>query len=185
MSIANKHIPNQIVAIRPNDVPWYNSRLRKLKRIRDRSYSYAKRHSNSRTWETYRANRNTYNCELRAAEDEYYNIWAHKLLPDNKMAPEKWWQTVKSFLGKNSDNDIPLIDDGEKVSYSNNDKAEAFNKFFLKYATLETSERWSNGCSSLTQHLGLISSGHAAFCPSKTESVLVSSRNGRVQPTPL
>ena len=107
MSIANKHIPNQIVTIRPNDVPWYNSRLRKLKRIRDRSYSYAKRHSNSRSWETYRANRNKYNYELRAAEDEYYNTLAHKLLPDNKMAHKKWWQTVKSFLGKYSDNDTP------------------------------------------------------------------------------
>ena len=70
------------------------------------------RQSNSTTWETYRANRNKYNYELHTAEDDYYNTLAHKLLSDNKMAPKKWWQTVKSYLGKNSDNNIPPIDDG-------------------------------------------------------------------------
>ena len=55
------------------------------------------------------------------------------------MAPKKWWQTVKSFLGKNSDNDIPPIDDGEKVNFTNNDKADAFNNFFSKNATLDSS----------------------------------------------
>ena len=39
----------------------------------------------------------------------------------------------------NSDNDIPPIDDGEKVNFSNNDKADGFNNLFLKNATLDSS----------------------------------------------
>ena len=39
-----------------------------------------------------------------------------------------------------SDNDTPPpIGDGEKVNFSNNDEAEAFNNFFLKSASLDSS----------------------------------------------
>ena len=72
------------------------------------------------------------------------------------MAPKKWWQTVKSFLGKNYDNDIlgknydndnlppppppppPPYWRWEKGQCSNNDKAEALNNLFLKNATLDS-----------------------------------------------
>ena len=60
-----------------------------------------------------------------------------KLKDGTKTAPKSLWQTVKYFLGRNSDSNIPPIDNGNKISYSNLDKAESFNNFFLSDATLD------------------------------------------------
>ena len=131
LNIAKRCIPHKIVTIRPNDVPWYNSQLRKLKWIRERSLSIAKKHNTSRSWEIVRQHRNLYLNSLHAAEEDYYNNMALKLKKDNQTSPKTWWHTVKYFLGKNSDQELPPIDDGNKSDFSCKEKAEAFNNFFL------------------------------------------------------
>ena len=62
---------------------------------------------------------------------------ADKLKDGTKTSPKSWWQTVKYFLDRNSDSNIPPIDNGNKISYSNLEKAESFNNFFLSNATLD------------------------------------------------
>ena len=130
-NIAKRCIPNKI---RPNDVPWYNSQLRKLKWIRDRSHSIAKKHNTSGSWEIFRQHQNQYLNSLHAAEEDYYNM-TFQLKKDNQ-SPKTWWHTVKYFLGKNSDQELPPIDDGDKINFSCEEKAEAFNNFFLSNAAL-------------------------------------------------
>ena len=44
------------------------------------------------------------------------------------------WKTVKHFLGKNKESDLPPIEGGTSIHYSNDEKAEAFNNFFLNNA---------------------------------------------------
>lgn len=138
LEIANKCIPNKVVTIRPNDVPWYNSHLRRLRKLRDRSHTAAKKKNTNRLWEIYRQQRNKYNNELHHAEEAYYNSMA-ETLSCSDTPPKTWWRTVKHFLGKNSDSDLPPIDDGETIHYSNREKAEAFNKFFVSNTTLNCS----------------------------------------------
>ena len=87
LNIAKWCIPNKIVTIRPNDVPWYNSQLREPKRIRDRSHSIAKKHNTSRLREIFRQHRNHYLNSLHAAEDDYYNNMAFTLMKDNQTSP--------------------------------------------------------------------------------------------------
>ena len=112
-----------MVVIRPNDVPWYNKHLRGLKKKKDRSHSYAKKHNNSSSWATYRINRNNYVNELHAAEEEYYRNMASKLCQGSQTLHKTWWQTVKLFLGRNSDSEFPPIDDGIEPNFTNIDKA--------------------------------------------------------------
>ena len=137
LEIASRCIPNKMVVIRPNDVPWYNKHLRGLKKKKDRSHSYAKKHNNSSSWATYRFNRNNYVNELHAAEEEYYRNMASKLCQGSQTSHKTWWQTVKLFLGRNSDSEFPPIDDGIKTNFTNIDKANAFNNFFLNNASLD------------------------------------------------
>ena len=137
LEIASRCIPNKMVVFRPNDVPWYNKHLRGLKKKKDRSHSYAKKHNNSSSWATYRLNMNNYVNGLHAAEEEYYRNMASKLCQGSQTSYKTWWQTVKLFLGRNSDIEFPPIDDGIKTNFTNIDKANAFNNFFLNNASLD------------------------------------------------
>ena len=128
-NIAKRCIPNKIVIIRPNDVPWYNSQLRKFKWIRDRSHSIAKKHNTSCSWEIFRQHQNQYLNSL------HYNM-TFKLKKDNQTSHKTWWHTVKYFPGKNSDQELPPIDDGDEINFSCEEKTEAFNNFFLINAAL-------------------------------------------------
>ena len=54
-----------------------------------------------------------------------------------KRHQKSWWQTVEYFWGRNSDSNIPPIDNSNKISNSNLEKAESFNNLFLSNATLD------------------------------------------------
>ena len=88
LKIAETSIPNKTATIRPNDVPWYNSHLRKFKKINDRSHSYARKHNTRESWLTYRQNRNKYVNELKGAEEDYYQSMADKLKDGTKTSPK-------------------------------------------------------------------------------------------------
>ena len=61
LSIAKQYIPNRHITVRPNDCPWYNTYLRKLKRKLDRIHVRAKRSNAADIWSLYREKRNEYN----------------------------------------------------------------------------------------------------------------------------
>ena len=54
LDIANKHIPNRKILVRPNDSPWYSSKLRLMKRKMLRLFHSFKRANSAVNWEAYR-----------------------------------------------------------------------------------------------------------------------------------
>ena len=62
---------------------------------------------------------------------------ASKLCQGSQTSHKTWWQTVKLFLGRNSESEFPPIDDGIKTNFTNIDKANAFNNFFQNNASLD------------------------------------------------
>ena len=99
-------------------------------------YSSSKERLQYKTFsEIYRQHRNKYINELHNAEEAYYSSMADKL-SSSDTPPKTWWKTVKHFLGKNKEPDLPPIKDGTPIHYSNDEKAEAFNNFFLNNAFL-------------------------------------------------
>ena len=62
---------------------------------------------------------------------------ASKLCQGSQTSHKTWWQTVELFLGRNSDSEFPPIDDGIKTNFTNIDKANAFNNFFLNNSSLD------------------------------------------------
>ena len=59
-------------------------------------------------------------------------------LSSSDTPPKTWLKTVKHFLGKNKESALPPIEDGTSIHYSNDEKAEAFNNFFLNNAFLNS-----------------------------------------------
>ena len=62
---------------------------------------------------------------------------ADELKDGTKTSPKSWWQTVKYFLDKNSDSNIPPIVYGNKIRYRYLEKVESCNNFFLSNATVD------------------------------------------------
>ena len=117
MDTATRSIPNKIVEIRPWDLPWYNSRLRTLKRQVKRQYDKAKSlNFEPNAWAIFCRLRNSYQYELKLAEKAYND----KLRADlNNSSKQKkcWWRTVKYFLKRNQSSTIPsLLHEGNIIS---------------------------------------------------------------------
>ena len=54
LSFAHICIPNKIVTVRPNDKPWYDSKIRVASRKRDRLKNKASKSNNSNVWMKYK-----------------------------------------------------------------------------------------------------------------------------------
>ncbi len=77
--------------------------------------------------------------KIRHRKSEFLNELDRKASDPNVFRQKDWWRLVRAFLKKKSiDNDeIPPIDYNGKVYYSNKEKANIFNDFFIKQSTLE------------------------------------------------
>ncbi len=139
LDIAKKYIPNKTVTIRHNDLPWYNSSLRKLKRKTDRLYKLAKASKKTSDWDTYKPVRNEYSFKLKQAEKSYLDNLANSLSAENNLNPKRWWNIVKSFMNRTNSSTIPPLDYDSTIITDNVNKAEAFNDFFVKQSFLDES----------------------------------------------
>ena len=70
----------------------------------------------------------------------YRNKLASKLNEGVSSGPKSWWHIARQFMGKSKSNSIPAMQHGENVFVDNYTKAEEFNRSFLKFATIDTSE---------------------------------------------
>ena len=141
LNVARQNIPNRAITVRDGDAPWYNSRLRAQKRKVDRIHRKAKstRHlNNAHIWHYFRALRNQYISDLRAAEEDYFNR-QFDIVNKSKRKEKRWWKTVNHFLkgSQDSSNSHLLVDD--IVISDNQSKAAALNSFFLKQSRVDSS----------------------------------------------
>ena len=77
--------------------------------------------------------------KIRHRKSEFLKELDRKASDPNVFRQKDWWRLVRAFLKKKSiDNDeIPPIDYNGKVYYSNKEKANIFNDFFIKQSILE------------------------------------------------
>ena len=139
LQVAKDIIPNKTVVIRPDDKPWFTENLRRLRRVKERNHSKAKKCNTPQNWELYRTSRNTYINELNSAKDEFEKTKYVTLAEEGQRNSKKWWHILKAVLGQTNDASFPPLHiDGEIVT-EDKDKAAAFNKFFSSAAQLEDS----------------------------------------------
>ena len=139
LSIARNFIPNKIVTIRPSDSPWYDNRLRRLKRKLDKIHNKAKKSNNDpNIWSNYREVRNEYNRQIKNAEQDYNIKLASNLQKSKVISPKRWWNLAKTFLGQNNDSSYPPITENDVVHFDPGRKAQAFNNFFLSHSTINS-----------------------------------------------
>ena len=135
LKVAHEKIPNKVVTIRPNDSPWYTSDLRTLKRKMLRCFHKHKKSKMEKDWESYKNLRNEYQKGMDVAEQNYKHKLSASLLSERNT--KKWWQTVKWLMGRGGDTSYPSLQINGKSVTMNEDKAQAFNNFFLSHSNID------------------------------------------------
>jgi hypothetical protein len=138
LDVALTSIPNKLVTIRPSDPPWMHSNIRKLIRQRKRLHRRAKTTQNEYHWSKFRAKRNEVISSIRKAQKQYFNKLSAKI--QNVHSDSKsWWKLVKQLLNNNS----PQIEANQsltvngKLIYDDNEKANAFKKYFIAQTKID------------------------------------------------
>ena len=139
LNIARTYIPNKVVKIRTKDKPWFNNKLRKLLRQKNKMHKNAKYTNSVVDWEHFRECRNKYTEHLRSSEKNYKNLLANKLNINTNINPKGWWHLARQFMGKTKDSQIPPMTHGNNDLVDNLSKANAFNEAFLSFSNIDTS----------------------------------------------
>ena len=90
-------------------------------------------------WRKLRQFRNYVILKIRHRKSEFLKELDRKASDQNLFRPKDWWRLVQAFLKKKSidHHEIPPTDYNGKVYYSNKERANIFNDFFIKQSILE------------------------------------------------
>ena len=137
LNIAKLFVPNKIVTVRPNDKSWYNGYLRRLNRKKLRLYRIAKHDRSLPNWSNFKEIRAFYHSEIKRLKGAFESEKYKKLVTEKSTNPKKWWTVLKDVY-KNSeiDDSIPPLEIQNTIITNDTEKAQAFNKHFIKASTL-------------------------------------------------
>ena len=76
------------MVVRPNDSPWFNDYLRRLRRKKDRNFNKFKLNKNCRTWTKFKESRNLYINECHKAKETYNENKYKQLILEAKNNPK-------------------------------------------------------------------------------------------------
>ena len=142
MDIAKQCMPSKTVTIRPKDPPWLTNNIKLFMETRKKYHNTAKTTNSADDWKTFRQYRNFVTSEIRKSKSQYLNDLDDKASDPNTFGQKDWWKLVRSFLAKKGmDSDyIPPIPLNNVVYYSDKDKANIFNTFFIEQSSIENND---------------------------------------------
>ena len=124
--------------VRPKNLPWFNSSIRKLMRKRNRLYKKYKLNKTAERYEAFKKLRNDVTAHLRKSKKEYFESLACKFKPSS-LSSSDYWKTLKSFIKPSTNTSIPpIFHNGSYVS-DNDPKAKLLNKFFVSQTIIDDS----------------------------------------------
>ena len=102
----------------------------------------AKRSKLTEDWDRFRQFRNFVTLKKRERKNESLEKLDIKASDPTRFGQKDWWKLVKSFMEKKGIglDEIPSIDCNGQIFYSNKEKDEIFNDFFIKEATLNNED---------------------------------------------
>ena len=136
ISSASETIPNKIVTIRPNDIPWLNNNIRKLINTRKKLHKQAKQYNTDTAWAKFRQARNNVTREIRRSKHEHQNKLIEQINSTNTSA-KQWFKLAKRLTNNHNDTQIPTLLDNNIEANTNTDKAELLNSYFSKQSTVD------------------------------------------------
>ena len=140
LTCAKNTIPNKLVTIRPNDIPWLNNNIRKLMRKRNKLHKKAKIVNNEQSWKRFREIRNEVTKQLREAKTNYENNLIVKL-NSNTTNVKTWFKLAKQLSNKKQSQTIPTLSHNGKESSIDKEKAQILNDYFCSQSSLQNDNK--------------------------------------------
>ncbi|XP_045166981.2 uncharacterized protein LOC123530276 [Mercenaria mercenaria] len=128
LSAASESIPNKVVTIRPNNIPWLNTKLRKLIRKRNKIHKRAKKSNTVESWATFRQVRNEVTNQIHKAKLDYQNELIEKVNSSN-ISAKSWFKTAKQLTHKQTSKTIPTLYEGNMEASTDQGKVELLNQY--------------------------------------------------------
>ena len=137
--IIKECVPNKTITTRSTDPPWFKNDLKTMINKRNKLYKKAKRTNERNDWNNFHTLRNVIVNDIRKRKLEYYNELNDKVNGQVRFGQKEWWKIVKHFLNRKGidSSEIPPITVNGQTYYSNTDKAEVFNNFFINQGNLD------------------------------------------------
>jgi len=133
-------MPVKKVTIRTNDAPWVNEEIRLIISEKNIIHKKARRTNKEDDWANFRRFRNKVIDKIRQRKRDYIEEIDSKVSNKNNFYTKDWWKLVQSFLSKKGmqPNEIPSLESNGHIYYSNKEKADLFNNFFIRNLLLTT-----------------------------------------------
>ena len=133
-------IPNKTVTIRDNDNPWYDNKIRRESRKRDRLKRKASKTNNNSLWTKYRKCRNHVNNMIKEAKSRYFKRLEQIDFRYNYQ--KQFWKIINHFMkGKASYQIPPLIRETDtchtEFIYDDIENASLLNEYFTSISSFD------------------------------------------------
>ena len=135
LSLIDSCIPNKVVTIRPSDLPWITTAIKRQIRKRKRDYRKAKLTDEDRHWVKFRIIRNKVISMIHECKKSYNKSLSDKL-KSGSLSPKQWWTVLKTFISQNNFSCIPPLENDDVVNCEETDKANLLNNFFFRDQTV-------------------------------------------------
>jgi hypothetical protein len=136
----NKHAPTKVKYIKPYQVPYMNSKLRKAINVKNMLFRKHIKCPNDNTWEEYKRHRNYVTSLKKTSLRNYFEINC-KQGGKNKF----FWEIIKPYFSNKTymSSKINLLENGCLVT-DTGDVCEIFNDFFVNIVSADTSSNISH-----------------------------------------
>ena len=135
-------IPSKTITVRPDDKPWFDSKIRKFCRLRDRLKANALKTGKQNDWDKYKKSRNKVNNLKKYAKEHFFNNLELTLNDLQSNDKRTFWKVIKHFVKGDTSTSIPPLSD---LTNTNNfhittqNKAECLNDYFASISSVDDS----------------------------------------------
>ena len=138
MELTGKCIPSKTVTVRPLDLPWINSNIRRLMRKRNRLFRKYKKDKSIENYDNFKRERNEVTTHLRRSKQHYIDSLANKLKSPN-LTSKDYWKTLKSFIKPTQTSTIPPQYQNDIYVSDNTEKSNLLNDYFAQQTLIDDS----------------------------------------------
>jgi exonuclease III len=135
IEVGKKHIPVRTVHYRTKDKPWFNNKIKKLIRLRNRwcgTYNRTK-------LPEHRQMRNEYRKLVKIEITKFKRLYVESLtnaLSDPTIQCKRYWSIIKQLVGNKKKHGVPTLIENGKHYYTDNEKANLLCDYFTDQCTL-------------------------------------------------
>ena len=136
LALAEQCIPFKTVTIRPRDLPWINSDIRKRMRKRNRLFKKYKCDHSRDTYNRLKQARNDVNNLLRKCKQNYIASLANKLKTTD-LTTQDYWKTLKAFIKPSQTSTIPPVRNDNVYISEDSEKANLLSNYFVEQTVID------------------------------------------------